>query len=389
METLYQDLRFALRVLRKNPGFAVVAVLVLAIGIGANTAIFSVVDTVLLRPLPYPQPERLVLLENVYKSIGNTPISYPQFQFWRDQRGIFDQVITYFYGSSTLTGLREPEQLETLRVSVNLLPALGVSPVAGRNFLPEEESKSANPVVMLTESFWRKHFQANPSALGQKLTLNDNVFTVIGIVPDAFQLGRPFDLVMPLRTTAPAGLNFLPAIGRLHAGMNVTQARSALQGTLPEYKKADEGLDNVAITPYQEYLVGNSRPLLLVLLGAVVAVLLIACANTANLLLARAAAREKEIAIRISLGAGRFRLARQLLTESILLSVMGGLLGIFFAWSGLNFLTTLLSRRLPGGIAVHLDGRILVFALLLSVITGVVFGMAPVLQVMRANCMID
>lgn len=385
METFYQDLRFALRVLKKNPGFTMVAVLVLAIGIGANTAIFSVVDTILLRPLPYPQPERLVLLENVYKDIGHTPISYPQFQFWRDQRNIFDQVITYNYGSAALTGLREPEQLRTLKVSSGFLPALGISPIAGRNFTIEEEPKSANPVALLTETFWRKQFHSSSSVLGQKLTLNDNVFTVIGVVPDTFQLGRPFDVVMPLRTTAPAGLNFLPAIGRLRTGMNITQARSALQGILPEYKKADEGLDNVAITPYQESLVGNSRPLLLVLLGAVVAVLLIACANTANLLLARAAAREKEIAIRISLGAGRTRLVRQLLTESVLLSMLGGLLGIFLAWGGLNFLITLLARRLPGGIAVHLDGRILVFALFLSVVTGMVFGLAPVLQIVHGK----
>jgi predicted permease len=386
VETLYQDIRFALRVLRKNPGFTVVAVAVLAIGIGTNTAIFSVVDTVLLRPLPYPQPERLVLLENVYKDIGHTPISYPQFQFWRDQRGIFDQVITYFYGSAALTSLREPEEVQTLRVSANFLPALGIMPLAGRNFLSEEEPRSANPVVMLTESFWRKHYQSSPSALGQKLTLNDNVFTVIGVVPDSFRVGRPaFDLVMPLRTTSPAGLNFLPAIGRLRPGMNPTQARAAIQGVLPAYKKADEGLDNVAITGYQESLVGNSRPLLLVLLGAVLAVLLIACANTANLLLARAAAREKEIAIRISLGAGRMRLVRQLLTESTLLSVAGGLLGILLAWGSLNFLTTLLARQLPGAITVRLDGGILVFALLLSVITGLVFGLAPALQIVRGK----
>lgn len=385
METLKQDLRFALRMLRKNPGFTLIAVLVLAIGIGANTAIFSVVDTVLLRPLPYPGSDRLVLLENVYNSIGHTPISYPQYQFWRDQHEIFDQVITYNYNTAALTGLHEPEQVLTMKVSANFLTTLGITPAIGRTFLPEEEQKTANPVVMLSEPFWRKHFHSSPSALGQKLTLNDNVYTVIGVLPDSFRFGNTFDLMIPLRLTAPTGLNFLPAIARLRPGMNLNQTRSALQGVLPPYKQADDDLSDVALTPYQESLVGNSRPLLLVLLGGVIAVLLIACANTANLLLARAAIREKEIAIRISLGAERWRLVRQLLTESTLLSVIGGALGILLAWASLKSLTTLLEQRLPAGVAVHLDGRILVFALLLSLVTGLIFGLAPVIQLMRGT----
>jgi putative ABC transport system permease protein len=385
VETFFQDIRFALRMLRKNPGFTLVAVIVLAVGIGANTAIFSVVDAVLLRPLPYPDSDRLVLLQNDYNNVGRTSISYPQFLFWREQRGIFDQVITYNYGGAALTGVREPEQIKTLKVSANLLPMLGVTPVAGRSFLSEEEPRNANPVMMLTEAFWRSHFNSSPSALGQKLTLNDTVFTVIGVVPDSFHLGRTFDVVVPLRTQAPAHLNAFPAIARLRPGMNLAQARAALQGVFPSYKQADDKLDNVVLTPYQEALVGNSRPLLFVLLGAVFAVLLIACANTANLLLARAAAREKEIAIRVSLGAGQMQLARQLLTESTLLAVIGGAFGVLLAWGSLNVLTSLLARRLPAGIPVHLDGRILAFAVLLSLGTGLVFGLAPVLQMVRGN----
>lgn len=385
METFKHDIRFALRVLRKNPGFALIAVLVLAIGIGANAAIFSVVDTVLLRPLPYPESDRLVSLQDYYKEAGHTPISYPQYQFWRDQHEIFDQFITYNYGSAALTGLQEPEQITTVKVSSNFLPTLGITPIAGRGFLPEEEPRTANPVVMLTESFWRKRFQASPAAIGQKLTLNDNVYTIVGVLPDSFRMSDPFDLMMPLRTTAPAGLNFLPGIGRLRPGMNLTQARAALLTVLPAYKQADQGLDNVALTPYQESLVGDSRPLLLVLFGGVVAVLLIACANTANLLLARAAAREKEIAIRISLGAARSRLARQLLTESTLLSLLGGILGVLLAWASLKSLTTLLADRLPAGVPVHLDGRVLAFTLLLALATGLVFGLAPVIQLIRGN----
>ena len=384
METLYQDIRFALRVLRKNPGFALVAVLVLAIGIGANTAIFSVVDTVLLRPLPYPHAERLVFIENVFQQAGHTPMTYTQYQFWRDQHQLFDQVLTYFSSIGAMTGLQEPEEVPIVRISANLLPTLGVSPIAGRGFRDDEEPKSGDRVVMITESFWRKHYGASPSALGQKLTLSDNVYTIIGVVPDSFRLRHPFELLMPLRLT-PDNVAFLPAIARLQPGVSFKQAQAALPGLIPAYKKADPELSNVAFTPYQQVLVGNSRPLLFVLLGGVIAVLLIACANTANLLLARAATREKEIALRISLGAGRVRLARQLLTESVLLSLIGGVLGILMGWSSLHFLTSLLQRRLPQSIAIHLDGRILVFALLLSLATGLVFGMAPVLQLIRGN----
>ncbi len=385
METLIQDIRFALRVLRKNPGFALVAVLVLAIGIGANTAIFSVVDTVLLRPLPYPHAERLVFIENVFQQAGRTPMTYTNFQFWRDQHQLFDQVVTYFNSVGAITGLEEPEEVPIVRISANLLPTLGISPIAGRGFRDDEEPKSADPVVMLRESFWRKHYGGSPSAVGQKLTLNDKVYTIVGVVPDSFRLRTPFELLMPLRLTPDINIAFLPGIARLQPGVNLKQAQAALPGLIPAYKKADPELDNVAITPYQQILVGNSRPLLFVLLGGVVAVLLIACANTANLLLARAAVREKEIALRISLGAGRGRLARQLLTESVLLSLIGGVLGILLGWSSLHFLTSLLQRRLPQAIAIHLDGRILVLALLLSLATGLVFGMAPVLQLIRGN----
>jgi putative ABC transport system permease protein len=385
VETLIQDIRFALRVLRKNPGFALVAVLVLAIGIGANTAIFSVVDTVLLRPLPYPHAERLVFIENVFKQAGHTPMTYTNFQFWRDQHQLFDQVITYFNSIAAITDLQEPEEVPIVRISANLLPTLGISPIAGRGFRDDEEPKSGNPVVMLTESFWRKHYGGSASAVGQKLTLNDRIFTIVGVVPDSFRLGTPFQLLMPLRLTPDVNIAFLPGIARLQPDVNLKQAQAALPGLIPAYKKTDPELDNIAFTPYQQILVGNSRPLLFVLLGGVIAVLLIACANTANLLLARAAVREKEIALRISLGAGRGRLARQLLTESVLLSLIGGVLGILLGWSSLHFLTSLLQKRLPQAIAIHLDARILVFALLLSLATGLVFGMAPVVQLIRGN----
>ncbi|HET7871458.1 MAG TPA: ABC transporter permease, partial [Terriglobales bacterium] len=231
-------------------------------------------------------------------------------------------------------------------------------------------------------------FHSSPSVLGQKLTLDDRVYTVVGVLPAEFHFGRNPDVVLPLRVdtnSAPAGLNFLDVIAKLRSGVELNQARSAMQTLLPAYKKDDTDVNNMSLTRYQEFLSGNSRPLLLVLLGGVAVLLLIACSNIANLLLARAAAREKEMAIRVSLGAGRIRLARQLLTESAILGVAGGGLGLLMAWAGLGGLVSLLARRLPREIAIHLDARVLVFAAAISLLTGIVFGLAPVLQAAGGN----
>ena len=374
--------------LRKNPGFAAVATLVLAIGIGANTAIFSVVDAALLRPLPYPGADRLVVIQDNYPETGNTPISFPQYLYWRNQHQIFDHVTTQYEGTAALTGSGEPERINTLNISADSLETLGIAPLVGRGFLPEEEPRNAAPVAMLTESFWRDHFHSSRSVIGEKLTLSDRVYTIVGVLPESFRFGNQTKVVMPLRLdteAAPEHLNFLRVAGRLREGVSIAQARAAIQTVLPEYKKADDGLSHVALTPYREIMTANSRPLLLVLLGAVFAVLLIACINTANLLLARSAAREKEIAIRISLGAGHTRLARQLLTESVLLGALGGLLGILLAWGSLDGLRSLLAVRLPIDTVVRLDPRVLTFAALVSLLTGIVFGLAPVLQVVRGN----
>jgi putative ABC transport system permease protein len=372
----------------KNPGFAAIAVLVLAVGIGANTAIFSLVDAALLRPLPYPGADRLVVIQDSYPNIGAVPISYPQYLYWKDQRQIFEQVTTQREGTATLTGFGEPERINTLSMSADSLGALGITPLAGRGFLPEEEPRAAAPVAMLTEAFWRSRFHSSPSVIGEKLNLSDRVYTVVGVLPASFRFGHETKVVMPLRLdtqTAPQHFNFLAVVGKLRPGISIDMARAAIETVFPEYKKADSDLDKVVLTPYRDIMVANSRPLLLVLLGAVFAVLLIACVNTANLLLARAAAREKEVAIRISLGAGRTRLARQLLTESVLLSVFGGLLGILLAWASLDPLRSLLAQRLPVDTVVHLDVRVLAFAAGISLLTGLVFGLAPVLQVVHGN----
>jgi putative ABC transport system permease protein len=387
VDRLLQDVRFAWRMLRKNPGFTAIAIIVLGIGIGANTAIFSFVDAVLLRPLPYSDADRLVVVQNRY-DFGATSVSYPQYLFWKDQRQIFNYVIAMRTGSAALTGVGEPEQLRTANISFDSLKALGILPLLGRGFLAEEEPRNANPVAMLSAPFWQSHFQSSPSVLGEKLTLGDRSYTIVGVLPADFQLGGGADVVLPLRLdreSAPEHLNFLRVIGKLRYDIDLRQAKSAIQAVLPEYKKADEDLMGAVLTPYGELLVANSRPVLLILLGAVFAVLLIACTNTANLLLARAASREKEIAVRISLGAARMRLARQLLTESVLLGAFGGLAGILLSWASLDALHAVLAQRLPPNTVVHLDVRVLLYAGSLSLVTGVVFGLVPTFQVLRGN----
>ena len=389
MENLMQDLRFGLRMLRKNPGFAAVAVLVLALGIGATTAIFTVVNAVLLHPLPYPDSERLVVIQNVQPQFGKTPLSYPQFLAWREQRDVFEQVATFTRSGEVLTGLGDPELLQTLHVSYNLLPLLGVNPIAGRNFSAEEEPRNANPVTILSYNFWQERFHGDPHAVGQKLTLTDHVFTVIGVLPAGFEFGlKNPALLTPLRLdtdNAPVGLNFLTVIARLRSGLNFEQGRTALSVALPRVKKLDSDIDGAAIVGLQEFTVGSSRPLLFVLLGTVVFVLLIACANIANLLLARGATRGKEMAVRISLGAGRSRLVRQLLTESALLALIGGVLGIGLAWSGVALLKSLLVDRLPRGNEIHINLEVLIFTALLSLVTGAIFGLAPSLKAARSD----
>ena len=387
MDSFLQDLRFALRLLRRNPGFTLIAIFVLAVGIGASTAIFTLVDSVLLRPLPYQDANRLVMLQDSF-NIGDVPVSYPQFLFWRDQHQIFDHVVTFFNSSAALTGSGEPQRLRGLNISYDMLSALGISPVAGRAFRPEEEPRSSEPVVMLSQSFWQSHFHGDPSVVGQKLTLNDRVYTIVGVLPESFHFGNKPDIVMPLRLdtqVAPAHMNFLPVLARLRPDVTPDRARAAIQSVFPQYKKEDEDMTGVKVTPYQEFLSGNSRPVLLVLMGGVIALLLIACANIANLLLARAAVREKEMAVRVSLGAARLRLTRQLLTESLLLSLLGGIAGIVLAALSLSTLAGLLARQLPRQAVVSLDVKVLIFAIAISLLTGIVFGLAPVLQMVHGN----
>lgn len=388
METMLQDVRFGVRILRRNPAFASLAVLVLALGIGATAAIFSLVNSVLLRPLPYPDADRLVAVRDVSSQLGPIPMSYPAFLAWREQKDLFEQVETFINGGEALTGLGEPELIQRLAISAGFLQMIGVEPVLGRGFRPEEEPRSGPPVVLLTHSFWQDRFHSDPKAIGQKLNLSGVVYTIIGVLPESFHFGNDPVVVTPLRQdehTAPDGLNFLTVMAKLRPGITMAQAQAALKVAVPRVKKRAENFNDATIIPLHEFVAGNSRPLLLALLGAVAFVLLIAATNTANLLLARAAAREKEIAIRLSLGAGRVRLVRQLLTESTLLALTGGLLGLCMAWAVLGLLVSLLKNRLPQNLTVHMDANALLFTMLLSLATGILFGLAPALQAGRSS----
>lgn len=388
MEQMLKDLRFTFRMLRKNPGFATVAILILALGIGANAAIFSLVDSVLIRPLPFPDQERLVMLRDLPRPNIVGHLSYLKFMAWRDHTDIFDQVAAFMFVSPALSGTGEPEQLRAMKVSSNFLPLLGASVQYGRNFLPEEELSQGPPSVILSNDFWRSRFNAAPSAVGQKLILDDRTFTIVGVLPASFQYGNDPQVVLPLRfdlNTTPPTLGVLRVIGKFVKGLDVSRGSAAVQAALPEVQKRVNNPAGIAVIPLQEFLIGDSRPLLLLLLGTVAFVLLIACANTANLLLARAAAREKEIAVRVSLGAARARIVQQLLTESILLAILGGVLGLVMAFSGLRLLSALLADRLPRTASVHMDMRMLAFTAVLCVLTGIIFGLAPSLQMSTRN----
>ncbi len=400
LETFFQDARFAFRMLRKNPGFTAVAVLTLALGIGANTAIFSVVYAVLLKPLPYTNPEQLFTAFQANKQLGiaETGCSYLNFEEWRAQNHVFSEMAGNVAHQLTLTGRVEPTIVKTSVVTPEFFALLDVKPVAGRIFFPPDGKQGAPPVVLVSEDLWRGRFGADPKIVGTSIDLDKRPFTVVGIIPAAFRTpffttkqevwiplvqDPVFNTRMPLR-----GAHLLPVIGRLKPGVSVAQAQAemdAISARLAAEFPAENSGWTVRLVPLQKEIVGDVKTGLMVLLGAVGLVLLIACANIANLLLSRATSRSKEIAVRTALGAGRARIIRQLLSETTVLGLLGGAVGIALAYWGVKALSSLLPSSLPQMNPIRVDYSVLGFALLLSAIAGVAFGLVPAMFAANAD----
>ncbi|HEX2491814.1 MAG TPA: ABC transporter permease [Blastocatellia bacterium] len=401
MQTLWQDLRYGLRTLARKPGFTIVAIIALALGIGANTAIFSVVNSVLLRPLAYHDPAALVVINHDYPKINlKASVSAIGYTHYRDNVKSFESVAAVTGGGFNLTGGGDPEQVNGSMVTHNFFSALGVRSLLGRVFLAEEDQPGKNKVVALSHAFWQRRFGGDPGIVNKTITINDESYTVVGVMPPSFQfgreLGRVVDLWTPIAFTREQ-LDFnrltnenLFVIARLKPGVKIGQAQAELdaiaanlrQQYMPGADRSNWGLTTQSLN---ELVVGDIRQALWLLMGIVGLVLLIACANVANLLLARAADRQKEMAIRTALGAGRRRVIRQLLTESALLAVIGGALGLALAWFGIGALVKVNQVQIPRVNEIGVDWRALAFTLGVSLLTGVVFGLVPALQASKAN----
>jgi len=393
MNSLLQDLRYGGRMLRRRPGFTVVAIVTLALGIGANTTIFSFVNGILLRSLPYPQPERLVLLDETAPKLGmaSMGVSFPNFLDWRERNRVFEDIATYTSSSVSLSGSGEPEQLRGAAISQGLLEILRIAPILGRTFTAEEDRPNQEMVVLLSYGLWQRRFGGDANRVGQTITLNAHPFTVIGVMPPDFRFPEQAEYWVPLAldtkmyTRTDHGLE---AVARLKDGVSLEQARAEMNDIAGRIEQenpiTNEGL-GVSVTGMHDALAGDYRQALLILLCVVGGVLAVACANIANLMLVRATTRQKEMAIRAALGASRWRIARQLLTESVLIGAAGGALGLLLAVWGLDLLLAAIPIKLPFWMKFGLDLRVLGFTSGVALLTGLGFGVLPALQASKPN----
>ena len=388
MDSLLKDIRYGVRSLLQRPGFTFIAVITLALGIGANTTLFSFVNGVLLRPLPYTDAERLVVLDETApkQGIESFAVSYPNFVDWRQQNQVFEDIGIFQEGNHTLVGGGEPEQIPGARVSQGLFELLGVAPVMGRTFTAEEDRPETNNVVILSHGLWQRRFASAENVVGQTLSLNGRASTVIGVMPPGFKFPEIAELWMPMGLTEKLYTrndHGLDSIARLKPNVTLEQAQAEMNVIArrieEQHPVTNEGL-GVNVFRLRDRLVGDYRQALLILLGVVVFVLLIACANVANLLLARSSSRRQELALRAALGASRTRIIRQLLTESALLTFLGAVLGVLLAIWGKNLLLAAIPGEMPFWMKFDLDPRVLGFTFVLSLLTGLVFGIAPALQ---------
>jgi predicted permease len=394
MNSFWQDVRYGLRVLSTNPGFTAIAILTLALGIGANTALFSVVNGVLLNPLPFANPDELVAVYTKSPTFQESSISYPNFLDWQKDNHSFASLCAFRSDDFNMTGAGEPERVHTHMISAEFFTALGMQPLLGRAFRPEEDQVGAGPVAILSDGLWHRKFGSAQDVLGRNITLNGKAHTIIGVAPGHITGLSNTDIFVPIGQwndptfrdrRASMGMN---SIGRLKPGVTIEQARLEMnriaENLAVAYPEADKG-SGISLIPLKTDVVGDVKGILLVLLGAVSFVLLIACANVANLLLARSTGRSREFAIRAALGASPARLIRQLLTESVLLGIAGGCIGLVLARLGVRVLVAALANSLPRSEEIALDGHVLFYTLGVSVLTGIAFGLIPALKMLRPD----